>query len=285
MAPGRKVSPLDLEAAVQFLESRGYRVVLGKNIFRDEHSYLAASDQHRLQDLQFMLDNDEVAVIMCARGGYGTTRFIDKLDFKKFSQHPKWIVGFSDITALHLRLFREGIESIHGIMPALFSKSESTSSVNSLIEILSGNDVPVQWDLNEYNRKGTSSGRTVGGNLSLVVDSLGTDNEPDTTGKILVLEEIEEYKYKIDRMMMQLKRAGKLQKIAGLVIGHMTNILDTEISFGETVEEIILDKVKEFQYPVAFGFPSGHDQPNIAWRHGSSVTLEVTDSASLLRNI
>lgn len=284
MAPGRKVSPADLAAAIHFLESKGYKVVLGKNIFQEEHSYLAASDQHRLDDLQSMIDNSDVAAIMCARGGYGTTRFIDELDFSMFLRNPKWIVGFSDITALHLRLFREGVESIHGIMPALFSKSNAVLSVNSLMEILTGTNTPVQWNAIEYNRKGKATGQIMGGNLSLVVDSLGTNSEPDTKGKILVLEEIEEYRYKIDRMMVQLKRAGKLHDLAGLVLGHMTSIFDTEVSFGETVEQIIIDKVKEFQYPVAFGFPSGHDEPNTAWRHGSVVTLEVSEVSSALRN-
>lgn len=282
VAPGRRVSLPELETGVKFLESQGYKTVLGKNIFSTTHSYLAGTDEERLADLQTMLDSDQIDAILCARGGYGTTRIIDRLDFFRYLNNPKWIIGFSDITALHLRLYRHGIESIHGIMPLLFSKPNAVSSVQSLMELMKGNEAPVEWPSIEYNRPGTARGQVIGGNLSLLVDSLGTRDEPDTSNKILVIEEIEEYKYKIDRMLVQLKRCGKLDNLAGLVAGHFTDILDTEVTFGETVEEIILDKVREYNYPVSFHFPSGHEQPNIAWKHGHTMVLDVNEDTSRL---
>lgn len=282
VAPGRKVNPSEIEAAIAFLEASGYKILVGENVFSSAHSYLSGSDEERLSDMQSMLDNDEVSAIISARGGYGTTRFVDKLNFMRFLKNPKWIVGFSDITALHLHVHRLGVESIHAIMPVLFSKAGAGVSVQSLMNLLTGEDVPVEWQHSKDNRRGKSSGPIIGGNLSLIADSLGTLDEPDTSGKILVIEEVEEYKYKIDRMMTQLKRAGKLENLAGLIAGHMTGTLDTQVSFGETVEQIINDKIKDYNYPVSFGFPSGHEQPNIAWRHGAVMTLEVGDSKSLL---
>lgn len=282
IAPGRKVSTSDIKVAVQVFETWGLRVVLGKNIFSDAHSYMSGSDEERLSDLQSMLDDDAVRAVVCARGGYGTTRIIDDVDFFFLVTKPKWIVGFSDITALHLRFFNEGVESVHGIMPVLFSRGDAGASIESLRNVLFGGRQEIIIPANESNRHGRADGQILGGNLSLIVDSLGTKDDTDMTGKILVLEEVDEYKYKVDRMMTQLNRAGKLDDLAGLVVGHMTDIRDTELNFGESVEQIILDKVKNYNFPVAFGFPSGHEHPNIAWRHGSSMRLNVYEGGAML---
>ena len=275
VAPGRKIAKQDIMPAVHILESWGLKVLLSPNLFANTHHYLSGTDAERCADLQCFLDDEEVAAIFCARGGYGSTRFLDQLEFKKFFTAPKWLIGFSDVTAIHLYLTKIGFESIHGIMPLLFAKDLQKTSVESLRKALFGESQPWKWSSNA-GRMGKGSGIMVGGNLSLIVDSLGTANEIDTQNRILVLEEIEEYKYKIDRMLTQLKRARKLQQLAGLIIGHMTNILDSELSFGEDLAAIVFDKVKDLSFPIAFNFPSGHEMPNLAWRHGCMMTLEVS---------
>lgn len=282
VSPGRKLDNDTLQAAIRIIESWGFKVRLGKNLLSTKHSYLSGTDAERLDDFQSMLNDTSLKAIICARGGYGTTRFLDQLDFTSFLKNPKWICGFSDITSLHLKLQTLGVQSIHGTMPVLFSNPESALSVESLNEVLSGKSVSIEADSNSKNRTGKASGSLVGGNLSLIVDSLGTESEVDTKNKILVIEEVEEYLYKIDRMFVQLKRSKKLHHLAGLVVGHMTDIKETELPFGESIEKIILNLVQEFDYPVGFGFPIGHENPNIAWVEGSQGTLTVLKEKSTI---
>ena len=281
-ATAGKIKKESLDAAVAILKSWGLQVDVGKHIFSTAHGYFSGSDEERLQDFQHMLDDPKLSAIICARGGYGTTRIIDQLDFSRFLKNPKWIVGFSDITALHIKLHQLGIESIHSVMPIQFPKPEHKESVESLRKILFGEAVLLEGKSSPFSRSGSASGQVVGGNLTLLVDSLGTATDIDTTGKILVIEEVGEYKYKLDRMLTHLKRAGKLNGLSALVIGHMTDISDAEGSFGQTVEEIVLDKVKDFSYPVAFNFPIGHEAPNLAWRHGANGNLTVGNETSIL---
>ncbi|HEX5169831.1 MAG TPA: LD-carboxypeptidase [Cyclobacteriaceae bacterium] len=282
VAPAGKVRNAALQDAIRILEDWGLRVSLGVHLYDNSHSYLASTDQNRCQDLQSAINDPNVAAVLCARGGYGITRVLDQIGFDTFIKKPKWIVGFSDITALHLRLSNLGCQSIHGVMPMLFTRQNAEPSVDSLRRLLFGERIKYYSNPNSNNREGTSFGELVGGNLSLIVDSIGTKSDPDTKGKILVIEEIEEPKYKLDRMMTHLKRAGKLSGLAGLIIGYMSNISETENPFGESVEEIILDKVKEFEYPVSFGFPTGHDFPNLAWRCGAEAELKITSEGGSL---
>jgi muramoyltetrapeptide carboxypeptidase len=282
VAPGRKVSVNDIDAAKKAFSSWGVEIELTPNLFSEEHPYLSSSDDRRRDDFQRMLDDDRIRAIICARGGYGTTRILEKLDFSKFINTPKWVVGFSDITALHLKIFNLGIESIHAIMPILFDKPEYASSIVSLQRILFGQDISISAEASEHNKYGVVSGKVIGGNLSLLIDSLGTPSEPEAESNILIVEEIDEHLYKVDRMFTHLGRAGILKKIAGLVIGHMTALTDSELRFGETIEEIVLNKVSDFGYPVAFRFPIGHESPNLAWRHGSLMTLTVDENGSSL---
>jgi muramoyltetrapeptide carboxypeptidase len=283
VAPGKKIEAGTVEEASHIIESWGFRIQAGKNTFSSKHSYMAGADDERLDDLQTMMDNPTVKAILCARGGYGLTRIIDQLDFGMFLKNPKWIGGFSDVTALHLKLQSMGVCSIHGIMPILFSKSESKSSIESLRKILHENILtPLSAAFDPDNKMGEASGPVIGGNLSLITDSLATSSEIDTKNKILILEEIDEHFYKIDRMMVQLKRAHKLTNLAGLVVGYMSELKETELPFGESAKEIVLNHVGEFGYPVAFGFPTGHENPNMAWVQGSHATLKVTDESSLL---
>ncbi|HEX6224406.1 MAG TPA: LD-carboxypeptidase [Chryseolinea sp.] len=280
-ATGRKVSVRNIEYAVETLSSWGLEVAAGPNLYSNAHNYLGGSDLQRISDFQEMLNDPGIKAIVCARGGYGTTRIIDALDFSSLISNPKWVVGFSDVTAIHLKLFNEGVKSIHGTMPLLFSNPEAASSVESLRRCLFGERDVVAARAFPGNHVGSVTAPVVGGNLSLIADSIGTSSDPDTEGKILVLEEIDEYKYKIDRMLMHLKRAGKLDNLAGMVIGHMTDIKDPELPFGETVEEIVVSKIQK-NFPVAFKFPVGHENPNLAWIHGSVMTLAVTEAGAQL---
>lgn len=282
LAPAGKIKKESLDIAVSVLKSWGLQVEVGHNIFSDAHGYFSGSDDERLEDFQKMLDDPKLSAIICARGGYGTTRIIDHLDFSNFLKNPKWIVGFSDITVLHIKLHQLGIESIHSVMPIQFPKLEHKESVQGLRKILFGEAVQLEGKTSSFNRLGSASGQVVGGNLTLLVDSLGTATELDTTNKILIIEEVGEYKYKLDRMLTHLKRANKLDHLAGLIIGHMTDINDADGSFGQTVEEIFLDKVKEYKYPVAFNFSIGHEAPNLAWRHGATGTLTGDNKVSRL---
>lgn len=276
VAPAGKVRKEVLDVAVRKLERWDLKVVVGENVMSKSHSYLAGSDEERLDDLQEALDSRRIKAIFCARGGYGTTRILNRIDFTKFRKHPKWIVGFSDITALHLRLSGMGYESIHASMPSQFSEAVAQPSLESLHQMLFKGPAAIITRPYKGNYEGKATGEVIGGNLSIIMDSMGTPIEPETKKKILVIEEIEEFKYKLDRMLTQLKRTGKLDKLAGLVIGYMTNIKDSNTPFGEAVNDIIRRQVEEFEYPVAYNFPIGHEHPNIAFRHGSRMTLTVT---------
>jgi muramoyltetrapeptide carboxypeptidase len=275
IAPARKVAESQIHDAIQKFESWGFKVRLSENIYNNSHSYLSGTDSERLADFQKMILDEDVKAIICARGGYGSTKIIDAIDFSSLQKRPKWIVGFSDITAIHLKLFALGIKSIHSSMPILFSKYDSKSSIESLKSILATGNTLIECEAQSHNRYGESSEIIVGGNLSLIVDSLATPSEINTDGKILLIEEIDEYFYKVDRMLTQLKRAGKLKNLKGLIVGHMTDIKESELKFGLSIEGIVLNVVSDFSFPVAFGFPSGHENPNLAWVHGDVVTLSV----------
>ena len=276
VAPARKITLNQLDPAIKKLESWGLETVMSKNIFSTAHSYFAGSDAERQEDFQRMLDDPKIKAIFCARGGYGSTRIIEGLNFSSLEKTPKWIIGFSDVTAFHLRLLNQGIFSIHGTMPIFFGREESEVSVESIRKIIFGGSCKIEFQPEAANRPGTARGPVIGGNLSLIADALATPSAPDTNGKILVVEEVDEYYYKLDRMFTQLRRTGKLKNLAGLLIGHMTDIKNSELDFGETVFQIVSHAVRDYQYPVAFSFPSGHQDPNLAWVHGAKAILEVS---------
>jgi muramoyltetrapeptide carboxypeptidase len=282
VAPARKIAPSQLEAAIKTLQSWGLKTLLSKNIFSAKHSYLAGSDEERRADFQSFIDDSEVNAILCARGGYGSTRIIEDIDFSSLKKSPKWIIGFSDITAFHLHLFSKGFASIHGTMPIFFGQAEARESVESLQRILFTGDCEIPLSPDESNRVGQATGEVVGGNFSLIMDTLATPSEPDTRDKILIIEEIDEYFYKLDRMFTQLRRTGKLKNLAGLIIGHITDMKNSDLAFGETASQIVLHAVRDYSYPVAFSFPSGHQNPNLAWIHGAKAVLEVSVSRANL---
>lgn len=285
VAPGGRVNRDVLDGAIERLNHWGLSASMGRNILSGP-GYFSGTDAQRHEDLQAALDAEDISAIFCARGGYGTTRILDRIDFKGFRNHPKWVVGFSDITALHLELHKQGFESIHAIMPSQFAVPEAENSLESLRNILFKEVIhAIEVPGNKYNTVGRGTGEVVGGNLSLIVDSLGTRSEIETKDRLLVLEEVDEYKYKVDRMLTQLKRAGKLDHLRGLIVGQLSEIKDTKIPFGASVEEMLLDRVDGLRYPVAFGFPVGHGFPNIAWRHGGRMMLNVTSDSAVLRTV
>lgn len=276
VAPARKISRAQLEASLKTLRAWELEPVLAKNIFSTAHSYLAGSDEERREDFQMMINDGEIKAVFCARGGYGSTRILEDIDFSPLRNAPKWIIGFSDITAFHLRLASIGVASIHGTMPIFFDQSEAAESVESIRKIIFEGACQVSFAAEESNRPGEAHGEVVGGNLSLLLDALNTPSEPVTENRILIIEEVDEYLYKLDRMFTQLRRAGKLKHLRGLAIGHMTDMKNSDLVFGETVQEIILHAVRDYQYPVAFSFPSGHKNPNFAWIHGGPARLNVS---------
>ena len=281
VAPAGKLVKGTLENALKTLEGWGLQVTLGQFINKGHH-YFSGTDRERLIDLQNALDNPEIKAIFCARGGYGITRIIDSVNFEGFKSSSKWIIGFSDITALHFHAHKMEIASVHSVMPTGFGDAE-TESIESLRKILFGGDLHYEFESNQLNRNGSASAQIIGGNLSLIMDSIGTSSNIDFDNKILFIEEIDEYFYKIDRMLVQLKRAGKLSKLAGLIVGHMTEMKDTKVPFGKTVNELIAEHVSEFSYPIAYTVPVGHEPLNIAIPCSYACNMNITDNSVQLK--
>lgn len=280
VAPAKRVNQEEMHIALSILQDWGLEVVLGEHLFK-VHNQFAGTDKERTEDLQNMLDRDDIEAIICARGGYGTIRIVDKLDFTGFVKHPKWVVGFSDITVLHCHINNLGIESVHGIMPLLFPK-QTRQTIDSLRQVLFGDSITIEASPHPLNRFGESQGEVVGGNLSLFANTIGTISDIDTTGKILFLEDVNEYIYHLDRLLIHLLRADKLSSLAGLVIGQFSEVKDNAIGFGKSVNEIIAELAQEFDYPICYDFPIGHERHNMAIVCGKSAILEVKPDAARL---
>lgn len=272
----RKITKQELLPAIKKFTEWGFEVVLGKNICAEENQY-AGSDEQRLNDLQQMLDDPTVKAIICARGGYGTVRIIDLIDFSLFIKNPKWIIGYSDITVLHSHIHQNfDIETLHATMPLNFpSDGKDNDSLKTLRTALTGEKLSYNIFHDKYFRKGEASGIIIGGNLSLLYALSGTTSDIETFGKIMFIEDLDEYLYHIDRMMMQLKRSGKLKNLAGLIVGGMTEMKDNAVPFGKTAYEIVFDAVKEYDYPVCMGFPAGHGEDNMALIFGRKIFMSV----------
>ncbi|HEY0055559.1 MAG TPA: LD-carboxypeptidase [Pedobacter sp.] len=271
--PAKKL-PGPVDSAIRLLESWGLKVVTGETVTASHHQY-AGTDGQRLNDLQRFLDDQSIKAIFAARGGYGTVRIIDDLDFERFEKHPKWLVGFSDITVLHSHIFQNcGIQTIHGQMP-LNVPDGTKPSLESLREALFGERLIYEVPGNQYNKPGVSEAVLIGGNLTLLVMMNNSVSEMDFSGNILFIEDVGEYFYSVDRMLWNLKRAGKLASLSGLIVGGFTDLKDNDIPFGSSIEEIILEKVKDYDFPVCFDFPAGHLADNHALIFGKKVTLRV----------
>ncbi|MBD0258150.1 MAG: LD-carboxypeptidase [Cytophagales bacterium] len=280
LAPAGRISREAVAAGLDGLRNWGLEVATGEHLFARLHQF-AGTDAQRLADLQRALDDPGTAAILCARGGYGTTRIVDGLDFTAFLRQPKWLVGYSDITTLHLHLHRLGVESLHATMPLLFGR-DTPPSIGSLRNLLFGGEMDYSVAPHQLNRPGEGSGVLVGGNLALLVSNIGTASDVDTQNKILFLEDINEYLYSLDRMMIQMKRSGKLAGLAGLVVGHFTDSKDNDIPFGKDPYEIVADAVRAYGFPVCYGFPVGHEPENRAMPCGRTVHLAVGPDGVIL---
>ena len=271
--PAKKL-PHGIGDAVNLLESWGLEVVLGETVTAAHHQF-AGTDELRAKDLQKFLDDPSVKAIFAARGGYGTVRIIDRLDFSRLQQSPKWIIGFSDITVLHAHLQAQlELCSIHGQMP-LTIPDGSKPSLETLRKSLFGEEVEYHYQCTELGKDGEATGVLIGGNLSLMVNLSGSVSDPDYRDKILFLEDVGEHLYALDRMFWHLKRSGKLAKLKGLIIGGFTELKDFDPPFGQSVRDIVLELTKSYNYPICFDFPAGHISDNRTLILGKTVTLSV----------
>jgi muramoyltetrapeptide carboxypeptidase len=269
--------------AIKVLQEWGFVVKTGNTVGK-EHFYFAGTDEERLADLQQMLDDPEIDAILMGRGGYGMSRIIDELDFTAFCRQPKWICGFSDITVLHSHIQAQyGIPTLHSPMCGAFKpETEQEDYLLSFRRALTGAPLLYTTPAATYNRTGEAEAILTGGNLAILAHLTGSASEADTDGKILFIEDIGEHLYNADRLMLNLKRAGKLDKLAALVVGSFTDMQDTERPFGQTIEQLIFDKVKEYSYPVCFGFPTGHQDINYTLALGEKHTLKVTKEGAIM---
>jgi muramoyltetrapeptide carboxypeptidase len=281
VAPAGMISQKKVTHAIKVFNGWGLDVVTGRNIFKRKNTF-AGSDKQRKDDFQDIIDRQDIRAVICARGGYGTIRVINKIDFRKFIQNPKWIVGFSDITVFHACLQKNiKCESIHALMPGSFSESEIESkSLNSLKNVLFGGNINYEIPSHSLNSYGEAEGTLIGGNLSVLYSLQGTNLEIETDDKILFIEDVNEYLYHVDRMISNLKLSGKLDNLRGLVVGHMSRMKDSPVAFGENAYEIIHRAVKDCRYPVIFNFPAGHVKPNMALILGRRIRMTVDPQSS-----
>ncbi|PRD54343.1 S66 peptidase family protein [Sphingobacterium gobiense] len=273
----------NIDIALKIFSDWGLQVEVGTSVTTRFHQF-AGTDEVRRQDLQAALDDPEIKAVFAARGGYGTVRIIDQLDFRKFKRHPKWIVGFSDITVLHAHLHHQiGICSIHGQMPKSFDDS-TKEALTSLKCALFGHDMDVRYTQYTFpNRSGEGSGQLIGGNLAILHSMLASPSDGLYDNKILFIEDVGEQHYNIDRMLWTLKRANKLARLNGLIVGSFTSLKDSRPSFGQRFEEIIMDKVVEYDFPVCFDFPAGHIDNNHSLIFGKEITLKINQERTWLR--
>ncbi|WP_093022516.1 S66 peptidase family protein [Pustulibacterium marinum] len=272
------------QAAENYLKSLGLHVSVGKNVLK-QGGHFAGSDEERCADFQTALDDPSIKAIWCARGGYGSVRILDMLDYTKFKKHPKWIIGYSDITAFHNQMNVLGYQSLHAMMcTSLESDATQIKETKSTFEkAIFGQELTYSIPSNSHNYHGNATGQLVGGNLSLLVSMLGSKTALDTSGKIVFIEEIGEYKYSIDRMMQSLKRAGFFDNCKGIVFGDITRIKNNPTKFGKIIYELLLDVVTEYNVPILFDFPAGHEPDNRALFLGRNVELKVNDQKSTLK--
>jgi muramoyltetrapeptide carboxypeptidase len=273
VCPAKRL-PKPIDFGIEVLKSWGLDVIIGNSVNASYHQF-AGSDELRTCDIQHFLDEPDIKAIIAGRGGYGTIRIIDQLDFSAFINQPKWIIGFSDITVILSHLYAQfGIQSIHGQMPYTFPDS-STDALESLRQILFGEKPSYRYQSNYIGRSGTVEGELIGGNLSLLLAVEGSVSEMNYDEKILFIEDVSEQEYAIDRMMRSLKRKGKLKNLKALIVGAFNEISPEQIPFGQSPEELIWQLVKEYDYPVCFNFPSGHIPDNRAMVLGKTVSLTI----------
>jgi len=283
VAPAGCLTADEIMPAVEMIRSWGLNVVFGSHLFNRRNSF-AGTDHQRAADFQQMLDDRNIRAILCARGGYGTIRIIGRMSFDKFISHPKWIVGYSDITVIHACLQQHvGAESIHGAMPRIVPPHKpDLASFDSLRSVLFGELKQYTLRPHRHNLTGNATGTLVGGNLSVLCSMAGTELDMDTSGKILFIEDLNEYLYHIDRMIMNLKLRGRLANLKALIAGGMHGMRSSSSGFRKPAYDIIREAVAGYGYPVLFGFPAGHGHPNLSLIMGREVALEVRSDNCIL---
>lgn len=283
VSPARAIEPAKVEPAIRFFEKHGLKVVLGKHIYSIDNQ-MAGTDAQKVEDIQGFINDPKIRAIVSTRGGYGCVRIIDQLNLAPLAEQKKWFVGYSDVTVFHSHIHQNfGTPTLHSTMPVSISAEPSPDeeiSNRTLIDALFGKDLCYELKANSMNKEGNASGKLVGGNLSMLYSMCGSASDINTEGKILFIEDLDEYLYHIDRMMMNLKRTGKLDQLAALVVGGMSDMNDNAIPFGKTAEEIILEHTERFDYPIYFGFEAGHQKPNVALRFG--MKAEIKDNQLFL---
>ena len=277
VSPAGYINPDFVISAEKHLKSIGYEVEISKHCL-GRHNQMAGTDEERLTDLQEALDNTEIDAILCSRGGYGVNHIIDKLNMSKFKKHPKWILGFSDITNLHILASQNGVKSLHCQMAKAIHNNPDAECISDIFKILQGEKISYTAEPNELNRKGTARGTLIGGNMSIIYSLQGTDFAIDCDDKILFIEDLNEYLYHLDRMLINLKMSGKLAKLRGLVVGTFSDMKDNASPFGKTAYEIVKAHTEEYSYPVGFGFPIGHIDDNRPLVEGGTYKLEISDT-------
>ncbi len=285
VSTARKITKEELAAAIAIFENWRLEVKLGKNLFAKHHQFAGTQEQRR-EDLQAALDNPEIKAIFFARGGYGTVQLIDSIDFSTFQNYPKWLVGYSDVTVLHNHINQNfGVETVHGNMPISFPKVGDDESTKTIQEALFGNPYNVDFQLEEGSLHVTNEEHCapiVGGNLSIIYSLTGTTSQLETKGKFLFIEDLDEYLYHIDRMMINLKRAGLFDGCVGVLVGGMSDMNDNTIPFGSNAKEVIANNLKEFKIPVIFGVPSGHIKKNLALIMNREAQLKINEGNATL---
>lgn len=274
-APAKLMDAQAVTYAKKHLEENGFKVLISKNCL-GKHHYFSGTDEERLWDLQFGIDHPDVRAILCARGGYGSIRLVDRINWANMLREPKWLIGFSDITVFHHRLNKLGVQSIHGSMPINFEKN-TEAALTSLVNTLKGSWPQFLLPSNQSNKVGIATGNLIGGNLSIVYSMLGTDDQYDFEDSILFLEDLGEHYYQVERMFFALKKSGAFQKIKGLIIGGISELEDTDPPLGRTIEEIVLDQLMFTRIPVLFNFPGGHIEDNRAMVFGKKIQLTVSE--------
>jgi len=283
--PAGYMAEAKAQTCISTLQSWGFDVMVGKTLGGRSKNYFSGTDEVRRDELQAMLDDEHIKAILCGRGGYGVTRIIDQLDFKKFKKNPKWIIGFSDITVLHAHLYTKiKVASLHAPMASAFNDGEN-KYIKSLQKAIIGKKAKYSCAKHPFNKPGVVTAELVGGNLSLLVHLTGTPSDINTKDKILFIEDIGEHIYNIDRMLYQMKRGGKLDKLAGLIVGGFTDMLDTERPFGKKVYKLINEITAAYDYPVCFGFPVSHSKENYALKVGVNYTFKVSKNKTQLTEL
>lgn len=284
-APARKISQEELAPAITLLEKAGFNVFYDERLFAQHHQF-AGDETVRAAYIQDLLDNPEVKAIWCARGGYGSARIIDRLDFSRFCKQPKWICGYSDVTVFHNHIHRNfNIATLHTTMPISVKEGMyDTPATQTFIAALKGEPLSYELPLHPLNRLGNVTAPVVGGNLSMLYSLLGSPSDLDTDGKILFIEDLDEYLYHIDRMMTNLERNGKLAKLAGMLVGHLSDMHDNTIPYGKNAEEIVAEHCAKYDFPVLFNFPAGHLPDNRAIRLGLPMRIEIENNVVITEN-